>query len=373
MRDRQAYLDAGRSDPDSQEQRRQHPYDFVSLPDKPSLWPAVGHDGYPSDRLSGTLTLRYRTQSPLHIGSGIFETSRECGLEGKDQPVRGIVRKLGKPILPGSSWKGSVRSVFEAITRSRLQIASTQGREKAFKLPQAISGGQDAQIRIRDSRVNQLRALEVRKNNLPPRLSAAESLFGCLGYRGRVHPTDGAVDGGQTRSILQVQPLESPALHRLATPTGVQWRPGAIDITRVEGRKFYYDGPIVHRRHAGGGLGSFEPIDSIAPESRITIEIHLESVTLSELGALLLSAGYGNEIGILRFGGYKPAGLGEVRLEEATALLSQGPGARTWRRSTSQVDLDGAVQKSREASLIDEKALDELREITTRQRPGPEK
>ncbi len=122
MRDPQAYAQHGRNDPLAPEQREEHPYDFVSLPEKPAVGRAVGHDRYPADRLTGKLTLTYQTEEPLHVGSGVFETAEECGLAGGATPVRGIVRRLGEPVLPGSSFKGVVRARFEAITRSRLGV-----------------------------------------------------------------------------------------------------------------------------------------------------------------------------------------------------------------------------------------------------------
>ncbi len=50
MRDRDAYQRHGRNDPLAPEQLREHPYDFVSLPDKPAAGEAVGHHRYFDDR-----------------------------------------------------------------------------------------------------------------------------------------------------------------------------------------------------------------------------------------------------------------------------------------------------------------------------------
>ncbi len=375
MRDPKEYHRHERNDPLTPEQLREHPYDFVSIPAEPAtVDTAVGHDRYHPQRLTGNLTLVYETLSPLHVGSGVFESASECGLEGGITPVRGIVRSQGRSVLPGSGWKGAVRARFEAITRSRLCLVDTQSREPAFKVPDALKGADRSHsVRITDPRVGKNRPLGTISEAQLSRLSPAEALFGAMGYRGRLHPSDGRIEGPSATKPLRVAPLDGPVMHRRAKPGASANTGGSnIAISEVEGRKFYYDGDVVHSRTSprnGGGPGAYDNVDHVPAGCTITLEVHLESVTLAELGALLISAGHGGDTGILRFGGYKPAGLGKVRLQQARPDLREGSSARTWRRQgLAEIDVAKAITAARD-QLIDLAALSELHQVTTRKRP----
>ena len=379
MRDPKAYAAAGRNDPLSDPQRREHPYDFVSLPDRPAeKRTAVGHDRYPADRLTGSITLVYRALMPLHVGSGVFETAENCGLEGGVRPVRGIVRLGGRPTLPGSSWKGAVRARFEAITASRLGLAARGGREPAFKVPAALKepGAPDKgqySIDLRDPRLDALKPVMVRKPHDLDRLSPAEALFGAMGYRGRVLPGEGRIGGPSAGHPLALAPLDSPVPHRLAKPGKIE-RTGRqkLTIQEVEGRKFYYDGEIVHERRtefAGNVRFSSEDIDVVPAGSTITLDVRLESVTDDELGALLIAAGYGEHGGVTRLGGFKPVGLGKVELTSVEPALHRGPELRRFQRPDPvALDLATIVQQAI-GGLVEPERLRELREVTTRRRP----
>lgn len=384
MRDPKQYQEHGRNDPLSPDQRREHPYDFVSLPDKPARGQAIGHDRFFADRLTGKLTFVYETLTPLHVGSGVFETAAECGLTGGSTPVRGIVRKLGRPVLPGSGWKGVVRARFEAITRSRLGTRTSLSKVEGWKLPRELrpDRGGKVGVELRDQRLPSLKAISISRDQGEPdwsvnkklaNLSPAEALFGAMGYQGRVHPSDGVIEGPASREPLPVPPLEGPAAHRLAKPGEAQeTEDGRVEIHEVEGRKFYYDGPVLDSRPTGGNGNrgpARELIDAVPAGCTITIEIHFESLTEGELGALLVSAGYGENVGIVRFGGYKPAGLGKVVLKEVKGEARRGWSTRRWHRPANEdIDPKRAVEAAREQKLIDDSALADLHEITTRLR-----
>lgn len=358
-------------------------YGFVPLPDRPARASATGHDRYHSERLSGHLTLVYETLTPLHVGSGILERAVDCGLEGGTRAVRGMVRREGKPVLPGSSWKGAVRGRYEAITRSRLAICKPWDLIPANKLPDELREPENRQrhrVEVVDPRVEALEKLRVkgRKGSEPPvglsKLSPAEALFGAEGYRGHVHPEDGVITGPPARHPLDVMPMETPALHRVAEPEAC--RPAVrrrgqptVVITKVQGRKFYLDGPIVSSRSRGDGREASEPVDHVPAGAKITIAVELESVTPEELGALLLAAGYGDPVGALRFGGFKPAGLGKVRLEGLEGELWSDPELRSWKRLAGRPLEAGRAVESALMGLVDRAALDALHRVTTTERP----
>jgi hypothetical protein len=163
-------------------------------------------------------------------------------------------------------------------------------------------------------------------------------------------------------------------VHRLAKPGAAHTTAhGLVEISEVEGRKFYYDGPLLRSRVTKGDEAwrpVQELIDTVPSGSTITVEVQVEAVTEAELGALLVSAGYGDNAGILRFGGFKPAGLGKVRLKEVTGEVRRGWSTGTWRRSAGEpVDPAHAVAVAYQSDLLDPVALAELYEITTRLRP----
>ncbi|HTG34104.1 MAG TPA: RAMP superfamily CRISPR-associated protein [Thermoanaerobaculia bacterium] len=386
MRDPEQYEEHGRNDPLSPEQRQEHPYDFVSLPDEPARGQAVGHHRFFADRLTGRLILVYETLTPLHVGSGVFETAAECGLSGGSKPVRGIVRKLARPVLPGSGWKGVVRARFEAITRSRLGTETRLSKVESWKLPGVLRPEREGKVslEITDQRVRvRLRSRSVARSwgesdqeviaRQLSNLSPAEALFGAMGYRGRIHPGDGVIEGPASREPLPVPPLEGPAAHRLAKPGEAHRADGGVTITKVEGRKFYYDGPLLTSRSTKGNENrgpTQELIDAVPAGCTITLDIHLESLTEGELGLLLVSAGWGENVGIVRFGGYKPAGLGKVRLKEVKGEVRRGWSTRRWHRPPPEaIGPARAVEAARKDGLIDDSALAELHEITTRLRP----
>ena len=383
MRDPRAYAAEGRNDPHSPQQRGEHPYDFVSLPDRPAQGQAILHHRIPKDRWSGTLRLVYRLETPLHVGSGVFENAKDLGLSNRDQPVRGIVRSADRPVLPGSSWKGVVRSRFEAITNSRFALAPRTRAEDEAKVPQALWKGKGKHhFDLRDSRLSALAPLKtVRRPSDLASASPADAVFGCMGYLGRVAPSEGVIEGPRAKNPLLVPALESPQPHRLAQPGGLQHEQGVrYSITRVEGRKFYYDGDIRHSDSPRSQLPgqsdrdrdrepAWEPVDQVPAGSTITLEVAVRSLSEAEIGTLLVAAGHGDDVGIVRLGGYKSAGLGKAVLVETTARLHRGPGARSWRRDDPEAfDLESAIAEGR-ASLIDRGRLAELHQVTTMRRP----
>jgi RAMP superfamily protein len=375
MRDPEQYKKHGRKNPLSPDQRQEHPYDFVSLPQGPARGQAVGHDRFLANRLTGRLTLVYKALSPLHVGSGVFETAAQCGLAGADTPVRGIARKLGVPVLPGSGWKGIVRARFEAITRSNLGTRTRLSKVDAWKLPSELrTGAEKIEVRLTDPRLAGLRPIgQVRDGNDLAALSPADAVFGALGYRGRIHPADGVIEGPTAREPLPVPPLEGPAAHRLAKPGAAHnTEDGRVEISEVEGRKFYYDGPLLQSRPKKGEEDwrpVQELIDSVPAGCTITIDVQVESLTEAELGALLVSAGWGDDVGIVRFGGYKPAGLGKVRLVAVTGEVRRGTSTRHWRRPAGEaVDPARLAEIARREGLIDPAALAELHAVTARLR-----
>ncbi|MBE9375292.1 TIGR03986 family CRISPR-associated RAMP protein [Saccharopolyspora sp. HNM0983] len=91
-----------------------NPYTFVPFPESPPQRCAPhGHLGHP-DLLSGTLQVRVTAQTPLLVR----DISRQAG----DAEPRLPRRPDGTVLIPGSSWKGALRSLHETLTGSCLRI-----------------------------------------------------------------------------------------------------------------------------------------------------------------------------------------------------------------------------------------------------------
>ena len=93
-----------------------NPYTFVPLPKgEPQRDVPYGHEGKPQ-LLSGKLPVRIIAQTPLLI-RGFGER------DNKDDPANTLPRRPdGKPFIPGSSYKGAVRSLHETLTGSCLRV-----------------------------------------------------------------------------------------------------------------------------------------------------------------------------------------------------------------------------------------------------------
>src|SRR5262245_30641985 len=89
------------------------PYGFVSLSkDRAELEAPRGHDRYHANTLTGTLTGTITALSPVHVASGTIELS-----SGRYPLVKAHFRCGDKPTIPGSSLKGAIRSIVEAISK----------------------------------------------------------------------------------------------------------------------------------------------------------------------------------------------------------------------------------------------------------------
>ncbi len=222
------------------------------------------HDRTLADRVTGWIELSFTTLEPLHVGSGA-STYWDHG-DGKRELVRDIVVQLvgdgSMPVIPGSSIKGAVRSVAEAL-----------------------GGGC---------------ALECR--------TAAEAcvtcaIFGHLieqgGFLGRAsfddaHPIDAddANDAVMLERMPQAFPPRISVGRRIYAKTAAQG-PGNVPYVVV-------DGKVAFRT-----------------------KFHADNLTRSELGLVLLSAGVDGSFR-LRVGGARFAACGRVRVEVEGARLRRG-------------------------------------------------
>ncbi len=94
------------------------PYRFVPINSRiyiPNWWNLISQDIPFSDAEDGSIQLEFRNLTPILVG-GMKDTQKDitsplkCNMDGKV-----------KYFIPGSSWKGMVRSIFEVLSFSKMQ------------------------------------------------------------------------------------------------------------------------------------------------------------------------------------------------------------------------------------------------------------
>ena len=112
------------------------PYNFVELPTdivevKAESLPQknVYYSGF--ERYTGRIECTLTTKSPLYIRCGLTKPEFECGVESKDLPdffYTEIASKSRKPVIPGSSLRGMIKSLIEIISFSKIEKVSKNKR-----------------------------------------------------------------------------------------------------------------------------------------------------------------------------------------------------------------------------------------------------
>lgn len=394
MRDPKKYTDAKRNDPHSSKQKVEHPYDFVSFPDRAE---PIGteqvkrlyHDRNLANTLTGKIVIELTAQSSLTVGSGLFENAGDVGLTGH-QVVRGIVLRDGKPVIPGSSIKGAVRSNYELITQSSMAVFGNRASEKYdagdrkySKIPKPVL--EDAgltekgkvQIKLDDS-VNQFNPKTVVEPADLANLCPASALFGAMGYRGRIHFNDAVVVEMPKRTQpIETPPMNQPHLHRVGFTIQKenQQKPynekrNSLIVKELFGRKVYYN--------TEGEDSGNEPSDFLPKGTRLQTELTFHSLLPEELGGLLTALATNDEF-LFRLGGGKPAGRGKIQVRLIGLELTQTPKNRYLKYKSevlcseivpTEKDLKAKFQAWR---FFFKKGLDELKAITQMKKPLGEK
>lgn len=252
------------------------PYDFVSFPkERPQLQRPVGHHKCLSDRLHGTLYLTLKVQTSLHISTGIVAMGSDIGnnrIPLIKTMVQGVDQKLS---IQGSSLKGCIRSVYEAITNSTLAVITSRYKDK------------------------------IPTERLPCRnkeqLCPASRVFGALDWQGLLDFNDAKCESigfttGFMPSLYRPRPDESNAYFIRG---------------KAAGRKFYY-----HTiRAIDKGQNSGIPVQQAGREYTFKTQLHFKNLLPEELGTLLIVLGQDSKYPLaLKVGGGKPIGMGTMTI-----------------------------------------------------------
>jgi hypothetical protein len=228
----------------------------------------VPHDRYEPDRLSGALTATLEVLSPVHVATGNLELN-----EGDPSLLRPHFRQGETPTLPGTSLKGAVRSIVEAISDPPSCVRVAQ-RSLSQRLGDAGGCGNKT------------------------RLCLACGMFGALGYLGRVRFRDALLTSGGT-TILKIPSMFAPR----------EDSPAYVQNGRLKGRKFYKHG-LEDGRPAAGNV----PVEACGKGARFGLRVDFDGLSRGELGLLLLALGQGDPPLFLKLGGGKPACCGSARV-----------------------------------------------------------
>jgi CRISPR/Cas system CSM-associated protein Csm3 (group 7 of RAMP superfamily) len=313
--------------------RRQVPRDLAQRRAKGNDKYVPPHDRFRpglAGRLDGTLSL----VTPMHVGSGIYDLRQ-------GEVIRGLVFNGSDPVIPGTSLKGAVRSTAEAISRSCLRITRRE-------IQRSLSSRQAEPCK-------NVRAASSGRSDL----CTCCSLFGALGYRGRVAFGEARTTGART------------SIHRVQSPYPPREGARAYrnDRREFDGRKFYYHG-------APATVKSGEPYLAIDPQSTFRFSMHFENVSEEELCLLLVAMGISDDL-IIKMGGGKQAMLGSVEvypetleiIDPAASFSDFTGGVRSLGGDQLKAFIDGIGNGH--SGLIDEEALDALMKIWDRNSPHP--
>jgi CRISPR-associated protein Csm3 len=281
------------------------------------------HDRF-SNEYTGDLRCTLVATTPIHIGSGIYD------LDGENV-VRGLMTHGGNPIIPGTSLKGAIRSIAEAISDSCIRVTR---RDIANNLE------------VKDARpCDDLKAGESKA-----KLCVCCSIFGALGYQGRVSFDDARL----VRGGVAVHTIQSPY------PPRESARSYKNAYRQFNGRKFYYHGEPVPSQKG-------EPYHVVDKNSELEFSMRFESLTAEELCLVMVAMGIPDDI-VIKVGGGKQAMLGSVELFLNSADLQKPASSFEDLAGGRQIiagdEIKNFIDEIGKASkLIHESSLDELIKI----------
>ncbi len=107
------------------------PYNFVELPDKiVEAQPLPEGDRYHRDRYTGKIECTLTTESPLYTRCGLTLDEFKQGKESKDLSDFFYITDKLKPVIPGSSIRGMLRTLVEIVSFGKIDRVS--GKQKFF-------------------------------------------------------------------------------------------------------------------------------------------------------------------------------------------------------------------------------------------------
>lgn len=232
------------------------------------LAPQETHQQLSRQYLTGQIAYRFTALQPLHIGTGQL-VPPDPALTIEIPLVKEFYRAGERLAAPGSSLKGAIRSLIEAVTFSCVNKTGDR------KLPKRKYG-----------ECNYARFKKV---------CPACRLFGAMGYLGKTTIGDALLLPDSSRPAIRFIPPQFP-------PKGKRARR-------------HYPHKLIDPRDPTW------PLEVLPAGSQFAGTIHFRNLSEGELGLLFLAMGQGKPPLRLKMGGGKSSGLGAVRFEDLQLTL----------------------------------------------------
>lgn len=262
------------------------PFALVPIPsDAPKRERAAMHEQFRG--LTGRMELVITVESDyLFVGSGGYEFDPNARGDRPDV-WHTFYRRNGQICIPGTSIKGAIRAIVEAISNSCILQSRKQEQSRL------------------DSAHRPCRFID-EKSPLCP----ACRLFGTTGFRGRVHFGDVLPQGEVRAKIVKIAEL---------------WEPRRAASARrfYEVKRFQ---AMTNRRPEK----NFRFVEAISKGSQFNVSLHFENLNEAELGLVCHALGWKAENEKFGFaftpklGGAKPRCFGAVRFEPIQLHLWKG-------------------------------------------------
>lgn len=241
------------------------PFAFVPLPRRVNRSSPTRHDRYQQNRTTGRIHGTIKALTPIHVGSGIIDFGEHVNQQV--ELIKSVIRTKGEIVIPGSSLKGAIRSIVEAISESCVCKTKVNLERRT----------------LRDF-------IECRRNNRNERLCIACRMFGAMGYQGNIAIHDAPLIQGNIET-RRVPILERPRRYT----TDNQGRPM---------RKFYKHGEVAI------GETAFEVCEV---DSTFQCSVKIDNLSYAEWGLFFTALGKHPERPFnLKIGGAKPRCFGSV-------------------------------------------------------------
>lgn len=273
-----------------------NPYDFVRFGPPAPRQPAVGHDRFKG--YSGILYCRLTALTDLFIPQTQEEVTKvERGRREEEHQELTMMRGLNRmPLLPGSSLKGVLRSVAEAISGSCLTLPPPrQGQVEYRGRPPVMYEvpGQFEHCR--------------RTDNLCPACRLFGVLSGGSSFLGKVGISDALAIGEVKTERLIIEPLMEPK------PRHRAWYGDPQTRRQMFGRKFYYHRPFGSRTTTQKTKYN-KTVEAVRPGTVFEFRVDYTNLTDDELALLIFSLVLEPEM-CHKIGMGKPIGLGSAKVQ----------------------------------------------------------
>lgn len=254
-------------------------YFFVDFPATDQRYVYRGKRRDVAHQLSGMLKVKLATVDPLFIGSGFQE------LEGGEF-VKQTLTEHGRPIIPGSSFKGAVRHICRAVSKSCVPCKiDKEGKPIDIVIPE------DTNVQCMPKADNACIVCD---------------MFGKMGWGSKVFFSDLLAECETTARFQAAQ----------------QFAP------HPDAKKYYEKGchklKFYKTKIDEVTIPKKDILRAVVPKTVFTGEISYRNLDEKELGLLLFGLGQSGTIS-LKLGGYRNEGFGTVNISLDSEQISDVP------------------------------------------------